>query len=217
MVQAAQALGKLNAKLSAVLGVEPPPRFGTSMEGKGHVLWPLAANLDELRLWAGAMGREFPAELGWRQLAKAADRTRGALLDLDESAGWEMFVRLPGLEEYASDTPSEMFKVTCRIHDALERALDVAKPGRPRFRDASKTVGVLAELLEEHGIPFTHSPYNKAGERLGTPQTPTGRFAFRFLRITDPNMSETEATAAIREFIAERNRVRRRRAAHPES
>jgi hypothetical protein len=108
-----------------------------------------------------------------------------------------------------------MLEVTSRIHDAVEGALADAKPGRPTFAAAVKTVGLVAELLEQHGIPFTHRPDTPEGQHVGTPQTPAGRFAFRFLRIADPKLSETEATAAIRDFIAERNEVLRRRASHP--
>lgn len=211
LVAAGNALAVLNANLSDAIARDHHPILSDAAPaaGKEHVLSQLPLNLEALRLWASAMAPEHPRKSeearGFRQLARAADRVREALLQLDEWSRWAFFVQLPRTEDYASATLKDVLKATLRIQEAIDTALAIAKPGPRKFRGLIYTVALLAELLEKHDIPFTHSPYTRSLERVGTPQTPAGRFVLEFLRIADAKLTDEAITSAIRDFIAERN------------
>jgi hypothetical protein len=147
-------------------------------------------------------------------VAQAADHLADGLKWADFVSKGKASDALPQTGDYGVRNLADAVHIAQRLDVALESALQRSKKrgGPVPKRVMVQAVVWLAELWEYYGGDFTHTPYIKT-HYDGAPQTPTGHFVVKFLRMCVPSLLATTVSQFMADAIAFSNRRRQQLAA----
>jgi hypothetical protein len=187
----------------------------SSLEPEGP-LFGVFCKLPE-KLYAVAVRARYEAYMckgGSDQLiafAEAADGLARSLKWLDFVSQHKVHKQLHQTYDYSVRSMADAVRIAQRLELAVGSALETSKKkGGPDSQDVLKLAVIwLGDLIEHYGGKFTHNPRVKT-EYDGRPHTQAGKFAFKFLRMCDSSITETDVSQFMAEAIKFRNRNRRR-------
>lgn len=153
---------------------------------------------DCLRVSSDAGGR---ASL-LRPISICADDLADTLLGLDFVSQEDVLNHLPRGQDYAVNTLSEVVGITIRLSAAVETALQVGRrsPGPRPSKELRQAVFWLAQLFEECGGRFTHTPRDKT-HYDAYPHSAAGQFIITFLAMCDETIRPGTVSSVLAEIV----------------
>jgi hypothetical protein len=140
-----------------------------------------------------------------RSLCDCAARLADSLFALDHASQDDVIRQLQLTRDYNVVLLSQVVSLVDRLDEAVGKALVKGrKQGGPRkCPELTQTISWLAEVYEDLGGTFTHTPYQKLAYD-GAPHSAAGSFVVEFFGFCDPALTKLSISSAMAAVIKRR-------------